>query len=111
MALGGGIFTAQNKILPGYYVNFSSASRAASALSERGTVAVPLVLKWGPTGTVFTVTNADYQKNCQRIFGYAADADEMLPLRELFKNASQLHVFRLDEQVAAKRGIPVEAVK
>lgn len=96
MALGGGIFTAQNKILPGYYVNFSSASRAASALSERGTVAVPLVLKWGPTGTVFTVTNADYQKNCQRIFGYAADADEMLPLRELFKNASQLHVFRLD---------------
>lgn len=96
MALGGGIFTAQNKILPGYYVNFSSASRAASSLSERGTVAVPLVLKWGPTDTVFTVTNADYQKNCQRIFGYAADADEMLPLRELFKNASQLHVFRLD---------------
>lgn len=101
MALGGGIFTAQNKILPGYYVNFSSASRAASSLSERGTVAVPLVLKWGPTDTVFTVTNADYQKNCQRIFGYAADADEMLPLRELFKNASQLHVFRLDNGGAA----------
>lgn len=95
MALGGGIFTAQNKILPGYYVNFSSASRAASALSERGTVAIPLALKWGPTDTVLTVTNADYQKNCQKIFGYAPDAAEMLPIRELFKNASKLLVYRL----------------
>ncbi len=95
MALGGGIFTAQNKVLPGYYVNFSSASRAASALSERGTVAIPLVLNWGPTGSVFTVTNADFQKSCQKIFGYAYDAPEMLAVRELFKNASKLHVYRL----------------
>lgn len=95
MALGGGIFTAQNKVLPGYYVNFSSASRAASSLSERGTVAIPLVLNWGPTGSVFTVTNADFQKSCQKIFGYTYDAPEMLAIRELFKNASKLHVYRL----------------
>ncbi len=92
MALGGGIWTAQNKVMPGYYVNFSSASRAASALSARGTVAIPLELGWGPTGKVFTVTNADFQKNCQKIFGYAPDAPEMLPLRELFQTANTLHL-------------------
>ncbi len=96
MALGGGIWTAQNKVLPGYYVNFSSASRAASSLSERGTVAVPLALKWGPTETVFTVTNTDFQKNCQKLFGYSSDSPEMLPIRELFKNAVKLYIYRLN---------------
>lgn len=101
MALGGGIWTAQNKVLPGYYVNFSSASRAASALSERGTVAIPLALKWGPTGTVFAVTSADFQKNCQKIFGYAIDSAELLPMRELFKNANKVLVYRLDNDSVA----------
>ena len=32
MALGGGTFTAQNKVLPGAYINFVSLAAANSAL-------------------------------------------------------------------------------
>lgn len=46
--LGGGSFTAQNKTLPGAYINFVSAANSSSALSERGIVAVPVELGWGP---------------------------------------------------------------
>ena len=34
MALGGGMFTVQNKILPGAYINFMSAARASTSLSR-----------------------------------------------------------------------------
>ena len=36
MALGGGAFTAQNKRLPGAYLNFISVAKATTALSDRG---------------------------------------------------------------------------
>ncbi|HBF6506491.1 TPA: phage tail protein, partial [Clostridioides difficile] len=47
MALGGGTFVTQNKVLPGSYINFVSATRATSSLSDRGIVAMPLELDWG----------------------------------------------------------------
>lgn len=60
--LGGGTFISQNKKLPGSYINFVSASRASSALSERGIVAMPLALDWGAEGEIITVTNEDFQR-------------------------------------------------
>lgn len=36
MALGGGNFISQNKVLPGTYINFVSAAHASAALSDRG---------------------------------------------------------------------------
>lgn len=95
MALGGGTWLTQNKILPGSYINFSSVAKASATLSDRGYIACPLFLKWGPEGTVMTVTNGDFQKNSMKIFGYAFDAPEMLPLREIFKHATTLYAYRL----------------
>lgn len=96
MALGGGIWTTQNKILPGTYINFSSAAKASSALSARGYAAMPLMLDWGPENEVFTVTNSEFHENSLKIFGYAYDAPEMLPLRELFRYAQTLYAYRLN---------------
>ena len=62
MALGGGIWAVQNKVLPGTYINFSSVAKASATLSERGYAAMPLVLDWGPDNTVFAVTSGDFQK-------------------------------------------------
>ena len=84
---GGGSFTSQNKVLPGSYINFVSAARAAAAVSDRGIVAVPLTLSWGLEKTAFEVTAEDFQKNCMAIFGYPYDAPELLPLREVFRYA------------------------
>lgn len=96
MALGGGIFTAQNKVLPGAYINFVSIASANTALSDRGIATMPLELDWGIEGEVFEVTNEDFQKQSQKIFGYAYDNDKMKGLRDLFMGARTLYAYRLN---------------
>lgn len=95
MALGGGTFTTQNKILPGAYVNVVSASRASATLGARGVVAIPIALKWGNSGEIITVTAEEFIKNSMKIFGYSYDAAEMQPFREVFKHAQKVHVYNL----------------
>ena len=96
MALGGGTFLVQNKVLPGAYINFISVAQASATLSDRGIVTIPLAMNWGPEGKIFTVEQADFIKNSQKIFGYAYTADELKPMREIFLHAKTVHFFRLN---------------
>ena len=96
MALGGGTFTSQNKVLPGAYINFISLATANAALSDRGIATMPLELDWGVEGEVFEVTNADFQKNSMKIFGYSYNHEKMKGLRDLFKNIQTLYAYRLN---------------
>lgn len=96
MPLGGGTFVAQNKKLPGSYINFVSKARANSSLSDRGFATIPLELNWGKDGEIFTVTSADFEKKCLSIFGYENTAEQMKGLRDLFINASTLYAYRLN---------------
>lgn len=101
MALGGGTFTTQDKILPGAYINFVSAKRDTSALSERGIVAMPLALNWGAVGEIITVTKDTYNRHCREVLGYDKDAPEMLPVREMFQHARLLYLYRLGTGASA----------
>ena len=94
--LGGGTFTAQNKILPGSYINFISLNKANASLSDRGIVTMPLILDWGESGKVIEVTNSDFQKNALKLFGYDYSHDKMKGLRDLFLNARVLYAYRLN---------------
>lgn len=94
--LGGGTFTAQNKILPGSYINFVSLNKASAGLSDRGIVTMPLILDWGESDKVIEVTNSDFQKNALKLFGYDYSHDKMKGLRDLFLNARILYAFRLN---------------
>ncbi|MCX4317497.1 MAG: phage tail protein, partial [Lachnospiraceae bacterium] len=96
MALGGGTFVTQNKELPGSYINFISAASANAALSERGIGTMPLELDWGPEGEVFEVTSEAFQKDSQKIFGYAYTDEKMKGLRDFFSNARTLYAYRLN---------------
>ena len=96
MALGGGTFVAQNKDLPGAYINFISASSANATLSDRGIATMPLELDWGVEGEVFEVTNGDFQKNSTKIFGYEYTSDKLKGLRDLFLNAQTFYGYRLN---------------
>lgn len=87
----------QNKILPGAYLNFVSVAQASATLSERGVATLPLALNWGPENQMFTVELDEFLKDSQRIFGYAYTAEELRPLREVFKHAKTLHCFRLNQ--------------
>ena len=94
--LGGGTFTTQNKVLPGAYINFVSLASASATLSDRGIATMPLVLDWGVEGDVFEVTNANFHKNCMKIFGYTDNHEKMKGLRDLFKNITTLYAYRLN---------------
>ena len=96
MALGGGSFIAQNKELPGAYINFVSMASASAVLSERGIATMPLEMDWGMEGEVFEVTNEDFQKHSQKIFGYAYDHAKMKGLRDLFIGIRTLYAYRLN---------------
>ena len=96
MALGGGVWLAQNKVLPGSYINFVSAANASASLSERGVATMPLALDWGAQGEVFAVTAGEFQKNSLEIFGHPYTDAQMRPMRELFKNARTVYFYRLD---------------
>ena len=95
MALGGGTFLTQNKVLPGSYINFVSLARANATLSSRGFVAMPLELDWGVDNEVFTVTREDFQKDSLKIFGYAYTHEKLKGLRDLFLNANTLYAYKL----------------
>ena len=101
MALGGGTFLTQNKVLPGTYHNFISAARAYANLSARGFVALPIILDWGVDGEVFTVTAEDLQKNSLKIFGYDYTHQKLKGLRDVFKNAHTAFVYKLNEGAVA----------
>lgn len=103
--LGGGTFTAMNKDLPGSYINFVSASRAASELSGRGVAAMALALDWGPEGDIFEVEVKTFREEGQRLFGYNYTDDRLIGLRELFRNVKKLYAYRLNgggEKAACK---------
>ena len=105
MALGGGTFVTQNKILPGAYINFISAKRATSSLSDRGIVAMPLELDWGIDEEVFQVTSDDFEKYSVKYFGYDYTHEKLKGLRDLFKNIRLGYFYKLNKGVKASCSI------
>ena len=93
MALGGGTFLVQNKILPGSYINFISAAKASANLSDRGYIALPLPLDWGVDDEVFAVTPEDFQKESLKLFGYDYTHAKLKGLRDLFKPGLKMVYF------------------
>lgn len=101
--LGGGIFVTQNKTLPGSYINFVSAQQTSSALGQRGVVAIALPLGKS-AGSVIEVTRSNFTGDAQTLLGKAYNSADLLPLREIFCNATKVYVYDLGS------GDPVKTV-
>ena len=95
MALGGGTFIAQNKVLPGAYINFISVAKATATLSDRGFAAMGLELDWGQDGKIFEVTQGDFQKDSMKIFGYSYADDKLKGIREMMSKLTTLYAYKL----------------
>ncbi|MCH7321783.1 phage tail sheath family protein [Solibacillus sp. MA9] len=96
MALGGGFWLTQNKVLPGTYQNFISKARAFVNLSDRGYAAQPMALDWGVDDAVMTVTKEDMQKDSLKIFGYDYTHPKLKGIRDLFKGALVVFFYKLN---------------
>lgn len=107
MALGGGNFVAQNKKLPGTYINFISASKASSAISDRGIAAIAVELDWGADNEIIEISSSDFNKNTLKLLGYDYASDKLKGLRDLFLNIRKLYLYRLNPGEKAK--VTIEA--
>lgn len=98
MALGGGTFIAgvQNKVLPGTYINFVGAAKTTDVFGDRGIAAIALKLGWGAEQALVKVTAEDFQAKALQLFGLAYGDDELKGMRDLFKNARVVYVYRLN---------------
>ncbi len=101
MALGGGNFITQNKVLPGNYINFVSADNGVNVFGERGTGAIGISSAYND-GLIHTVTKEDFQKNSLAIFGYEYSATEVAWVRDFFKNGKTLIFGGLNTNGATK---------
>lgn len=95
MALGGGTWLFQNKVLPGAYINFKSKIRPTVEFADRGYGTMALELDWGPEGQIFAVEMADFQKDSLSIFGYDYTSPKLKGLRDMFKNLKTGYFYRL----------------
>jgi hypothetical protein len=93
--LGGGTFTAQNKVLPGTYINYVSAAIGSAAIGVRGIIAMPIELDWGESG-VIEVTSSSFATYCKKQLGYPIDSEKLANIREVMANATTLYIYRLN---------------
>ena len=95
MPIGGGTFTLMNKVLPGAYINFVAVSGGVTA-GSRGVAALPLVMNWGAEGKIISMDSGDFARDSLAVFGYDATAPEVLLVREAFKRAKTLLIYRVN---------------
>lgn len=95
---GGGIWTVQNKVRPGAYINFVSVPRALGTLGNRGTVAVGMPMTWGPQGELIHLTGDDLLNGASlaKVGVTATDTEESLPYRVALAGCFNALLFRTD---------------
>ena len=94
MSLGGGTWESQNKKLPGVYINFVSSTAPDDFNSERGIVAFPTSMDWGPEAEIITMTKAEFEeKPYNFLLTKSSDAKNMV-FREMFRNAHTILLYR-----------------
>ena len=94
MALGGGTFATQNKVLPGAYINVISAMTGGNE-NSRGIATISLELDWGPDD-VFSVGVDELRNRALELFGYEYNSDKMKYIREIFKHAAVVYFYKLN---------------
>lgn len=102
--LGGGVFVTQSKILPGSYINFVNTVTTTSALGDRGAVAIALPLSKAP-GKVIEITATEFMNTSSDILGKEYNSDDVIALREIFRNANKAYVYDLGTYGAVTEAI------
>ncbi|WP_150273190.1 phage tail sheath family protein [Paenibacillus tepidiphilus] len=97
--MAGGIWTTQNKVRPGVYVNVTGTGSPVGKMGDRGVTALALALPWGPSGSLLKLTPQD---DMQKQLGYDLTTPALQPVREALKRAGTLLLYRLNEGVKAQ---------
>lgn len=90
----GGVWTSQNKVRPGAYINFEGEPLTTIGIGERGIAAATLPLNWGGEGKIINVLSQDliYGDILKKV-GLKYDDAEALPLKLALSNCALLKIF------------------
>lgn len=80
--MAGGIWNAQDKVLPGVYINVKSQPIVTANVGQRGVVAIAKALSWGEPGAVVEITPG---QDTTPIIGYSISEDKARFLREMMR--------------------------
>ena len=82
----GGIWTSQNKALPGVYIRFKTGTALGLTVGERGVVTICEPMSWGPVAQVTPVT---LTTDVTPITGYDITTPQNRFLQEMFKGTNR----------------------
>ena len=82
--MAGGIFTSQNKVLPGVYINTKSSGNVTANIGTKGVVAICEPLSWGATGVISKYIPGE---DPTPLIGSDITSDDALFLREMMKGS------------------------
>ena len=82
--MAGGIWTSQNKKLPGVYINVKSAGNITANIGTRGIVAICEPMSWGPANVVQEYVPGE---DPTPYIGYPLTADQARFIREMTKGS------------------------
>lgn len=92
-----GIWINQSKQRPGAYINFKANRKSNISSSERGVVALPLALGWGPSDTVIEISAAEViDGTFTKKLACTIDNSVIQPLVEALKYAEKVLVYSLN---------------
>jgi len=95
---GGSFLPGEEKIRGGIYFRFQSAAQERSAIGERGTVALPIVMGWGEPKS-FIEINSD--EDITKKLALDINDPSLLLLRETRKEAKKVLLYRVNEGTKA----------
>lgn len=96
MALGGGVWSTQSKVLPGTYVNTISRKVNYGGAADRGVAAIAITHDWGEVNKVVSIDLNTFNNSSLEMFGYSSDHERLKNMRELFRNAKKVLLYRMD---------------
>ncbi len=96
--MAGGTWEKQNKIRPGAYINFGSKKQTTTPIGERGIATLPLILPWGAEKEIITIHTDD---DLSKVLGINIADESALLIREVFKRAKTLLLYRPNEGTKA----------
>jgi len=82
--MAGGIWTSQNKVQPGVYINTKSQGNLPVSFGEKGVVAIAEPLSWGPAGVIREIIPGE---DLRPYIGYDITSEKALFLREIMKGS------------------------
>lgn len=95
--MAGGTFEAMNKVRPGAYINFKSASQPLNTVGSRGIATLAMSMSYGPNDTLIELSAEQLlDGSSEYIVGCNIMEDESLIYQQVLTDCERVLLFRMD---------------